>query len=166
MRNHHFVVFLLAALTLTLAAQNTPSTTTSSPPGPQRVVGPPGSGATGGRFGGPNVPQPAAPANMGSLAIHFTGTVNTNVKLDVTVTAQGASPSNSLLDVRVVSVTQRDSGYLVNYVANGQAPSSRGNRNVSSGGASGWVFLKPGQPVTTVKSANTDVTLTLTELAP
>lgn len=97
---------------------------------------------------------------MGSLAIHFTGMVNTNVKLDVTVTAQGASPDDETMDVRVISITQSGDGYLVNYEAGANVNLPRAGPQP---GASGWVFLKPGQPVTTVKSPNTDVTLTLTE---
>jgi len=148
MKKHCLTSLLLTILALASSAQNVP----------QAANGP----AT----------RPVAPANMGNLAIHFTGKLNKNEPLDMTITAKSTHSSDEMMFVRVNSISQKSNGYLVDYaVYGGGLTTMQGTPNNLHPGIAyscqvgGTVFLLPGKPLHAAMSDDNDVTLTLTELA-
>jgi hypothetical protein len=100
-------------------------------------------------------PPPRRP-DLTGLAIRFNGTL-ANVSFDNTMTAANNAATDASLTLKVASVSKNGSRYLVKYQA---------KVNNSQFDAEGSIFLLPGNAVNVVKCATTDLTLTLTELAP
>ena len=110
--------------------------------------------------------QGAPPRELTGLAIRFSGILE-NTPVDTTVTANGTNPADQSLNIQVFSVAKSNGVYLVNYVANRLLSPQANPSALSPGyGPSGCVVLTPGRPLTVVKSASTNLTLTLTELPP